>query len=305
MKDWGYSSISDQSFENKKSILYGYIVARKESNGLYKIINLDNTKEIVSDKYNSIEFIENTEEFFVTNSLGEVGIINLDGTTKIEPEYDYIEVLDKKSGLYLIQENEKYGVVKSGNITIIYPEYDSIGLDIENYPEQESKYILLDTLIPVCKGGKYGAFDKEGNIVYKVEYDGFGCADTEIEEMKKSVNPVLTIERCKGIVVQKEEKYGIKGVDGKDLVSITLDSIYSIEDDKENIEYYMLYETNELNIIDKLVEAGLIESETTEDEEEYKTSNIIQENSIQSNNITGVDENSLTNNTVYTNNIIQ
>ena len=42
VKSWGYTSISDQNFENKKSILYGYLIVKKNSNGLYKIIDNKN-----------------------------------------------------------------------------------------------------------------------------------------------------------------------------------------------------------------------------------------------------------------------
>lgn len=285
VKEWGYSSISEQDFENNKSILYGYLIVKKEESGLYKIIDTQNTKEIVSDKYNSIEFIENTKEFFVTNSLGKVGIIDIDGTTKIEPTYDSIEVLDKNSNLYLIQKDEKYGVVKSGNITVIYPEYDAIGLDTEAYGMLDSKYILLDTLIPVCKDNKYGAFDKEGNLVYKVEYDGLGCELTEVEinEIKKAVEPVLVIEECDGIVLEKGEKYGIKDITGKDLVPIAVDSIYGVENEDSEIEYWMLYKNEELNIIQRLIKAKLIKDTTKTTDEDNTITNSTTTNSVSSN----------------------
>lgn len=262
VKGWGYTGIADQTFENHKALLYGYLIVKKE-NGLYKIIDTQNTKEIVPDKYNSIEFEENTKEFFVTNSLNQVGIINLDGTAKIEPIYESISVLDKKSDLYLIQKDKKYGVVKSGNITIIYPEYDSIGLDSKNVTiNTESQYLILNTLIPVCKSNKWGAYNKEGELVLKVEYDGFGCNITtaEINGSKKAVLPVLTIERCNGVVVKKAEKYGLLDVNGKELVPIAVDSIYQLEGiEDEDKRYFMLYNNQEMNVIERLIVAGLIE----------------------------------------------
>ena len=294
MSEWGYSDITDQSFENKKAILYDYIIVKKE-NGLYKIINTDNTKEIVSDKYEAIEFVENTQEFFVTNSLGKVGIINLDGTTKIEPIYDSIEVLDKKSNLYLIQKDEKYGVVKSGNITIIYPEYDSIGIDNTTFKNVDSRYLLLDSLIPVNKNGKYGAFDKNGNLIYKVEYDGFGCnlTEVEIDGIKKSVNPVLTIEECQGIVIKKENKYGISDIKGKELVPLAVDNIYFIENEEREVEYFMLYNNKELNVIERLIKAGLMKKpDDTTSNKDNTTVNTIS-NNIQ-NNISNIANSAIT-----------
>ena len=281
VKEWGYTGIVEQNFENQKSLLYGYLIVKKE-NGLYKIIDNDNKKEIVSDKYTSIQFTENTKEFFVTNSLGQVGIINLNGTTKIEPIYESISVLDKQSDLYLIQKDKKYGVVKSGNISIIYPEYDSIGIDTKNLTiNVESQYLILDTLIPVCKNNKWGAFDKTGNMVIKVEYDGFGCniSTIEINGTKKTVSPVLAIGECKGIVVKKAEKYGVLDINGKELVPIAVDSIYEIENfEDENSKYYMLYNNDELNIIERLIKAGLIEDKNNSNK---ATINTINNNTVQ------------------------
>lgn len=289
VKEWGYTGIAEQDFENQKSLLYGYLIVNKE-NGLYKIIDINNTKEIVSDKYKSIEFSENTKEFFVTNSLGQVGIINLDGTTKIEPIYEAISVLDKKSDLYLVQKDQKFGVVKSGGTTIIFPEYDSIGLNLDkNTTNVENKYLILDTLIPVRKNEKWGAFNKEGTMVYKVEYDGIGCNLTtvEIDNSKKTVIPVLTIPDCEGVVVKKDEKYGALDLQGKNIIPIQVDSIYSVENEKET-QYFMLYKGKELNIIEMLIEQGLLEDKNEKEETNNPNNNTI----VETNNVIKVETSS-------------
>lgn len=253
LKKRGYTGISDLSFEDKKAVLYGYFIVKKE-NGLYKIIDKDG-KEIVSDKYNSIEFSENTKEFFVTNSLKQVGIINLDGTTKIEPVYDSIEVLDKESDLYLIKKDNKYGIAKSDNSIIAYPEYDKIGIEVEQYENVKNKYLILNTLIPVCKNEKWGALDKTGKIICNIEYDSFGCnlEVVELNGVKKECIPVLAIEECNGVVVKKEEKYGLIDLKGELLVPIKVESIYELENiESEEKEYFMIYNNKELNILERL-----------------------------------------------------
>ena len=299
---WGYSDITEQSFENKKAILYGYLIVNKEK-GLYKIIDDSNSKEIVPDKYTAIEFSENTQEFLVTNSLGQVGIINLDGSTKIEPTYDSISVLNKSADLYLIQKNEKYGVVKSGNVTVIVPEYDDIGLNnISSDSIIDNKYFLLDKLIPVSKVNKWGAFDKNGKLVLKLEYDRFGCPVTsvEINDTEKAVEPVITIDRCKGIVVEKDKKYGVLDLSGKEMVPIAVENIYAIKNvEDEDSRYFMIYNGEELNVIERLIIAGFIEPKKEEKEEEKEENNIIE------NNIITVDitENNTVNNQIGNNSV--
>lgn len=293
----GYSDITEQSFENKKAILYGYLIVNKE-NGLYKILDENNnSKEIVPDKYRAIEFSENTQEFLVTNSLGQVGIINLDGTTKIEPTYDSISILDKSSGLYLIQKNEKYGVVKSGNVIVISPEYDNIGLtNISSNSILENKYFLLDKLIPVSQKNKWGAFDKNGKLILKLEYDGFGCNNTSvvINDTEKAVEPVTTIERCNGIVVQKEGKYGVIDLTGKEMVPIAVESIYGVENvEDEDSKYFMIYNGERLNVIERLIIAGFVKPKEEEKEKEEQ-----EENNIITVDITNTTTNQSSNNSV-------
>lgn len=294
---WGYTGIIDQNFENQKSLLYGYLIVKKE-NGLYKIIDNENKKEIVSDKYNSIQFNENTKEFFVTNSLSQVGIIKLDGTTKIEPIYNSISVLDKKSDLYLVKKNEKYGVVKSGNVTVVYPEYDSIGLGVNRITnDMESQYLILDTLIPVCKNNKWGAFDKSGNMIYKLEYNGFGCHITAVDigGTKKEVKPVVCIEECDGVVVRQGDKYGLLNIKGDVLVPVAVDSIYSIEILEEK-EYFMKYNNEELNVIERLIKAGLIEDTSNKNNISQITNSTT--NTVNTNLVNSVATNQISNNVV-------
>ena len=255
VKNWGYTGISDQDFENQKALLYGCLIVKKKD-GLYKIIDTKNTKEIVSDRYTKIQFSEYTKEFAVTNSLNQVGIINLNGTTKIEPIYDDIRIIDKNNDLYLVEKDKMYGIAKSGNVLLVPTEYDEIGIkNTKTSAEMDRQYYILDTLIPVKKNQKWGALNQKGKEVINPIYDRFGCDSSKIEVdgIKKEVKPVLAIEECKGIVVQKDEKYGIIDVEGKELVPIAVDQIYAIENEASGeLQYYMLYNGKELNIIERL-----------------------------------------------------
>lgn len=284
VKKWGYTAIKDQSFENKKALLYGFLIVKKEG-GLYKIIDTNNTKEIVLDRYTKIEFLENTQEFFVTDASKKVGIVNIDGTTKIEPTYDSISVLDKDSNLYIVELSKKYGVVSGSGISIIYPEYDSIGLSDNNLVD--NKYLLLNELIPVCKDKKWGAFNKSGNLVLNVEYDQFGylLKSIDINGVKEVVQPVLEIERANGVIVKKSDKYGLLDVKGEELVPIAVDGIYAIngvQDDES--KFFMLYNGEELNVIERLIKAGLIEEKAENNQQPENYTNEIVSGNITINN---------------------
>ena len=288
VQEWGYTSIANQEFENQKLLLHGYIIVKKDG-GLYKIIDLKNEGEIVSDKYSQIQFIEYKEEFFVTNSLKKVGIINLDATVKIEPLYDSIEIFDSQKETYLVYDNGKYGIVKSGDRTVLPAEYDSIGVHLDAYINENSNCYVLDKLIPVCKDGKWGAVDKNGRLVISMDYDGLGSAkaitlddtstnnNSDIKPTSSNLEkiPVLSIKECDGIVVKKNNKYGIVDAEGKLLVQIAVDDIYSLKKTDDTLEYFMTYNGSDINIIDSLKAAGLVKEQTIEKEntEENKETN--------------------------------
>lgn len=276
---WGYTSIKDQSFENKKALLYGCLIVKKEG-GSYKVIDVNNTKEILLARYKKIEFSENTQEFVVTDNLNKVGITNIDGTMKIEPIYDSISMLDKE--LYIVELNKKFGVVSKKGNSIIYPEYDSIGIKEDDLVE--NKYILLNELIPVYKNEKWGAFNKSGDLVLNVEYEqiGYLLNVIEINGIKQVVKPAIEIRSANAVVVRKNNKYGLFDIEGKELFSVVTDGIYEkngVED--SNSKYFMLYNGKELNVIEEL---GL-----TEEENIQKPGNI-------TNEITNTITNTITNN---------
>ena len=161
VSNYGYDSISED-FNNQKALIYGMLVAYKESTQKYGVIDVRTGKEIISPRYNNIEFIEHSREFAITTSNNKVGIAYSTGGTKINVAYDEIKVLDSTRGYYLVKSNSKYGVINSNEELIIHIEYDQIGLeDSSLFPDEEidSQYILYDKMIPVCQNNKWGFFD--------------------------------------------------------------------------------------------------------------------------------------------------
>ena len=168
----GYAAISEE-FNNQKAIIYGMIVASKENSGKYGVISLTGN-EIISPRYDNIEFIENSKEFIITNSSKKVGIVYSTSETKISVSYDEIKVIDSDLGLYLVKSNDKYGIINSQEDLIIHIEYDKIGIDTTLYPTDNitNSYILYGTYIPVMQNGKWGLFNIQGQKILEAEYDG-------------------------------------------------------------------------------------------------------------------------------------
>lgn len=278
-----YDSILEEAFDNQKAVLYGYVIASKKDSDLYSVSTFNGQKidqEIIPDKYKNITFLESTKEFLVTNSLDKMGIIDQNGQNKIEQLYDSIKVIGNNPKLYLVELNKKYGVIDEDGNTIVYTEYDSIGVDITKYTDLQNQYVLFDSIIPVCKDNKYGLFDTQGNKVLDLKYDGIGCdlESIEIDGTTKSVTPVATVEACEGIIIKTGEVYDLFLAEDEKLISLKVSSVYYIKESGK-ITYYMIYKGKELKLIERLVEAGVIDNPTeTKYIEDNAISNTVENN---------------------------
>ena len=141
--------------------------------------------------------------------------------------------------------------------------------------------------------------DEEHTSSYKQEntpqYDAIGC-NMEIIEVKgynKEVNPVITIKECDGIVAKQGEKYGVIDLKNNIIVPFQVDSIYSIENDKEELEYFMIYNGEELNILAMLIEQGIIKDPKKEEVVPDNSNTIVQNTVIQNNTNTLVNGNNI------------
>lgn len=257
----------DKTFDNQKAMLYDYIVLSKSSSNLYGVITTSG-KEILPDKYTSITFLETTKEFLVKNNSGKMGIIDSNGQNKVEQAYDSIKVINNSPKLYLVQTNQKYGVLDENGKTVVYPEYDSIGADVTKYKKLQNQYVLLNKIIPVCKDKKYGLFDVTGKKVLDVSYEGIGCelASAEIDGVNKEINPAISVEECKAIVIKNnnDSGYSLFFADEEKLIPLRVSAIYYLTSEGKDT-YYMAYKGKQLDLVERLIEEGVIKKETVEE----------------------------------------
>ena len=236
------------NFSNQKALLYNMIIVKNAEN-YYGVYNLSGN-EILGTKYTSIEFIESSREFIVTTEENKMGIMSYDASTKIGPEYDDIKQIDKDAGLYLVTNNNKQGVINNSGNIVIHLEYDQIGIDSSKYNSNNIKnqYLLYDNCIPVRVNNLWGIFDKNGNTILEVEYDDLGCSVGSNVSTTQIVNNILLVPKYEGIVVKKDQLYGLIDSQGNELLPIALESIYSTTSAGEET-YYMVYNDQIMNVI--------------------------------------------------------
>ena len=252
LAEYGYSEIS-KDFVNQKALIYGMIVASKE-NKKFGVISTKDGKEIISPRYNKIEFIENAGEFIITNSSEKVGIAYNTGKTKITVSYDEIKVIDKDLGYYLVKSNNKYGIIDSSENFVLHIEYEQIGVDTSKFlaDNLNNQYILYNSLIPIKLNNKWAFANTKGERVTDFVYDGIGYISDN--QKNKVINNTLTIGETKTVVVytgnnNKDKRYGGVYVTGKEIIPARFDAVYSITNAGRN-SYYILFNEKEYDAVE-------------------------------------------------------
>lgn len=234
--------------DNKKALLYNYVINYDEATGLYGMALLsDPTKLIISKKYKQIDYVEGSDDFIVTTVDGKVGILGKDSFAKVDPKYDSIENIDLNAGLYLVKLYEKYGVVTQMGKIVVSVDYDQIGLD-SNIDDKNltSRYLLYDNCIPVKLLGKWGFYDKNGNKIVDTEYDSIGCY--RVQNADGNAQPLVIIPDLNGIVLGKKFEsanksssqilYGIVDKTGQMIINLGAESIYKVVFNNNTSYYY-------------------------------------------------------------------
>ena len=183
-----------QNFRNKRALSDGYAVVGKGEE--YGVIELATGNEVISLKYDSVEYVQGIGEFIVS-SKSKFGMIKPGNSTPtIKLSYENIALLDAEKELYMVQFNEKYGVVNAKGEEIIPTEYDQIGLkDVRAYRSQgiTNKYIIADECIPVMRNNNYGLYNIKGQILASAHYLGLGCESPSKIIENTNAMPTLTV----------------------------------------------------------------------------------------------------------------
>ena len=254
-------------FSNQKAILYNLMVV-KDANGYYGVYDLSGNT-IIGEKYKDMKFIESSQEFIVQTNENKMGIIASDSTTKIEPTYDSIKQIDKDLELYLVSNDDRYGVINGNGRTIIFLEYTQIGIDANQFSNDDIKnpYLLYNRCIPVCQNDKWGMLDINGNTILPVEYDGFGCVAPS-----SASSSLLLVPEYQAFVVHQGSYYGLYNTSGNELIPIRVTDMYSVTSSGEK-GYYLTYEGITMDIIDYLSNTLGIQPIADENGEMLQTQN--------------------------------
>ncbi len=248
---YNHLGVDEKTFANKKAVLDNMIVVTSgQANNLkYGVINFSTGGDILGLKYEGITYIATESAFFVKMN-GKVGIIDVNGNTKIEAKYDYLRLIDKEKELYLAKNNDLYGVIDINGNTIVDIRYEEIGVNTNDFEQNDiiSGCILVNNLIPVRLGEKWAFFDTKGKQVTELKYDKIGCLTTQ--NISGTYN-LLIIPVYKLIVVKLDDKYTFIDSDGNEILGNVLSDTY-MEISGGKPVYYMVRDGISYNILNEL-----------------------------------------------------
>lgn len=238
-----YSDEKDQTVICTTDYLADEYEKKVVEQGVYKSVNKDfeNQKAII---YNMLIVAKSEEKDNDNNN--KYGVITTSMQQVITPKYKEIKYNEYTGNFIVAASNGKYGVIsKVGQEVIVEVKYDSVR--IVNY----------DPLMYEVKlNNKYGIINKEGKVIANTEYDKLGYAGDKTKEQ----NAVLIIKNVydnkDGIVVCKNNKYGILDIEtGREITPVEseITKIYSKTDNTGKKEYYVELSNQEV-LLSKYVE---------------------------------------------------
>lgn len=244
-----YSTISGV-YENIRALPYGLIVVG--DNGIFGVIDTAG-KEILSVKYENLEFLQNSKEFFM-RAENTVGLLDKAGNTIIKPtDYEDISILDEIEQLYLVKKDKKYGVLNREGEVVLHVDYDEIGfknIDDFEVEDNDNRNLLFDKCIVVELDDAYGLYDTKGRELLKPVYEGFGCKANDTGE--DSVLVVPKSVGVEGLVISFNGLYALYDIEKEEIVLPAVYSkIYSVTKSGET-NYFAEFGDEQLNLKDIL-----------------------------------------------------
>lgn len=261
----------------------------------YENVNTIDIKEVVS----SIPYEKTVLQY---QKDGKYGIINFEGKSIIKPIYEEIRNMPYREGELIVKKQGKYGVVSINGGKLLDCKYDYITGD--NYYSEEKKYELDGYIVGLNnEDGKmqYGYINNKREQILDVEFDKiYRMNDVKDDEniyllaekdgkiqlyknnkllLDNNYQSINYIEDSKLLILQKDGRYGVTDLNGKQILSVDYeqiripgDYIIAIKDgkqvifdlvgtQKENLAYTNILKTENENYnitVDKNDKYGVI-----------------------------------------------
>ena len=172
---------------------------------------------------------------------GNYGVIDTNKKEIITPKFKEMKFDEYTKNFIVKGSNNQYGVIsKDGQEVIVEVKYDSVR--IINYNP---------VLYEVKLNNKYGVINEKGKIIANTEYDKIGYDGDKTKETKAVLVIKEVYENKDGIVVSKNNGYGIISLEtGRDIVPPVkeVSKIYAKTNSKDENEYFVEFNGKEAEL---------------------------------------------------------
>lgn len=178
---------------------------------------------------------------------GKYGLVNFEGKQLTKAIYDELDSLPYKEGELLVKQNEKYGVINIKGKKLVNIEYEQISVDGYYTESDQYKYAGYIVSIKTEDGYRYGYINNKGKEILKTEYNQiervnenedkdnsylicskngqFGVNRNQDTIIDNEFQSITYDENNKVFVVEKSKKYGIRNIEGKEIVPVEYNQI--------------------------------------------------------------------------------
>ena len=134
--DYTASQVLEAKYDSIENV-YGNDLYVVTENGVKKVINKDGS-DVLTQGFDSVkEILSNKDNGIIFERAGKYGVMKLDGTVTIEPNYEDLD--ESKSGFLIAKLNGKYGIIDLQQTEKIPYNYNSI-----EYNQSADIYIADD-----------------------------------------------------------------------------------------------------------------------------------------------------------------
>lgn len=195
-----------ENYDNVQNIWYEDNVLKVKQNGKYGLIDFKGNK-LTECEYDKIYTLKGIEGSIIVEKENKLGLIDNTGRKIIDVQYKEILGLGTKSdeGYITVNEQGKYGVISYTKEQILPNKYEYIepiyGKDF---------YIIKEK-------GQQQLIDSNGRIILDSGY-------SKIQAILKN--------ETKGVIFEREQKYGVMGTDRMIIIRPEYDSLKELENGK-------------------------------------------------------------------------
>lgn len=195
-----------ENYDDVQNIWYEDNVLKVKQNGKYGLINFKG-KQILECEYDQIYTLKGTEASIIVEKDGKLGLVDNTGRKIIEPEFKEILGIGTKGdeGYITVNEQDKYGVVSYTKEQVLPNQYE--------YIEQ----MYGKDLFVIKDKGQQQLINSKGEIILDSGYN-------KIEKILQN--------ETKGVIFEREAKYGIMGTDRMILIRPQYDSLKELDNGK-------------------------------------------------------------------------